>query len=301
MIRLFDVFWSSLGLALLAPGFLVVAGLIKWDDGGPVFYQQVRVGRHGKPFRILKFRTMSQGSDQAGLPLTVGHDARVTRVGTWLRRWKIDELPQLVNVWRGDMSLVGPRPEVPRYVGLYDEAQAQVLRLRPGITDPASIAYRCESDILRRSEDPEAFYVQHILPNKIRINLEYAANATLATHVQVILATLGLLPAPVRVRQAGDLRAFDRIALEKAAQVAVGTGPPRPIHPINISLGGMLVEPAGDLSVGSHCAVSLVPMDPNLGLISTEGVVIRANAQETAIRFSRPLATRIFNAVALSA
>lgn len=297
MIRLFDLFWSILGLASLSVVFLGVAGLIKLGDGGPVFFKQVRIGRHGKPFQILKFRTMSLGSEQAGLPLTVGDDARITRVGTFLRKWKIDELPQLINVVRGDMSLVGPRPEVPRYVDLYDEEQAKVLSLRPGITDPASIAYRCENDILRRSEDPEVFYIQNILPNKIRINLDYAATASVLTNFKVILATLGLLSAPVRVRQAGDLRAFDRIPLHREGCMAVGDSPSLEMQPINISLGGILVEHGSDIPVGSLCEVSILPNDPSHEPVAAQGVVIRADDHGAAVRFSRPLEASAFKSV----
>jgi putative peptidoglycan lipid II flippase len=203
MIRVFDLIWSVIGLAVLSPCFLVVAALIKLDDQGPVFYQQLRIGHHGNPFWILKFRTMTTDADQGGPSLTVGQDARVTRIGRRLRAWKIDELPQLINVFLGEMSLVGPRPEVPRYVALYTEAQARVLRLRPGITDAASIAYRNENELLGSCAAPEDYYVQTIMPDKIRINLDYAAHATLWTHVQIILATLGLLRPPVAVREVG--------------------------------------------------------------------------------------------------
>jgi len=203
MIRVFDLIWSVIGLVALSPCFLVVAALIKLDDHGPVFYQQLRIGYQGNPFWILKFRTMTTDADQGGPSLTVGRDARVTRIGKWLRAWKIDELPQLFNVFMGEMSLVGPRPEVPRYVALYTEHQARVLRLRPGITDAASIAYRHESELLGSCEAPEDYYVQIIMPDKIRINLDYAARATLWTHVRIILATLSLLRPPVAVRQIG--------------------------------------------------------------------------------------------------
>lgn len=205
MIRGFDWLMALIGLTVLAPVFLLVAVAIKLGDGGPIFYVQQRVGQHGRPFRILKFRTMVPGADQRGLAITTDQDARVTRVGTWLRAWKLDELPQLVNVLVGDMGLVGPRPEMARYVALYTREQAQVLDLRPGITDPASIAYRSESQLLRHCQDPEAFYIQTLLPDKLRINLEYAARASLWSNLRIILATLGLLSPPVPVRQPGDL------------------------------------------------------------------------------------------------
>jgi len=198
MTRPFDLLAATLGLLLLAPALLLIAAVIRLADGSPVFYRQERVGRHGRPFRIWKFRTMVVDADRAGKPLTVGGDPRVTRTGAWLRRWKLDELPQLMNVVAGDMGLVGPRPEVPRYVALYTEAQRQVLALRPGITDLASIAYRNESDLLQGQADPEAYYIGIILPDKIRINLDYAARAGLWRNLKVILATLGFL-APGRV------------------------------------------------------------------------------------------------------
>lgn len=194
MTRLFDLLGAALGLLLLSPALLLIAAAIRLTDGPPVFYRQVRVGRHGRPFRIWKFRTMVVDADRAGKPLTVGGDPRVTRTGAWLRRWKLDELPQLLNVVAGDMAFVGPRPEVPRYVDLYTESQRRVLELRPGITDLASIAYRNESDLLEGREDPEAHYIGTILPHKIRINLDYAARATFLKNIKVILATLGLWP-----------------------------------------------------------------------------------------------------------
>jgi len=198
MTRLFDLLGATFGLLLLAPMLLLIAVAIRLADGAPVFYRQVRVGRNGRPFRIWKFRTMVVDADRAGKPLTVGGDPRVTRTGAWLRRWKLDELPQLLNVVAGDMGFVGPRPEVPRYVALYTESQRRVLDLRPGITDLASIAYRNESDLLEGREDPEGYYIGTILPDKIRINLDYATRAGLWRNIKVILATLGLL-APERV------------------------------------------------------------------------------------------------------
>lgn len=191
--RTFDLLAALLGLLVLLPFLALVAVLVKLQDGGPVFYRQERVGRGGRPFRIWKFRTMVVDADRVGKPLTVGADPRVTRVGAVLRRWKLDELPQLLNVVGGEMGLVGPRPEVPKYVAHYTEAQRAVLALRPGVTDLASIAYRNESELLAGLEDPEAHYLQVILPDKIRINLDYAARASLGRNLKVILATLGLL------------------------------------------------------------------------------------------------------------
>lgn len=196
--RTFDLLAALLGLLVLLPFLALVALLVKLQDGGPVFYRQERVGRGGRPFRIWKFRTMVVDADRVGKPLTVGADPRVTRIGAFLRRWKLDELPQLLNVVAGEMGLVGPRPEVPKYVAHYTEAQRAVLALRPGVTDLASIAYRNESELLAGLEDPEGHYLQVILPDKIRINLDYAAKASLGRNLKVILATLGLLD-PARV------------------------------------------------------------------------------------------------------
>lgn len=196
--RAFDLFWSVLGLVVLSPLLLLVALLVKAEDGGPVFFRQVRVGRGGRPFRIWKFRTMVVDAEHRGRALTVGADTRITRIGRHLRSTKLDEFPQLLNVVAGEMSLVGPRPEVPRYVERYTEAQRAILGLRPGITDLASIKYRHESELLGQAEDPEAIYVNEVLPDKIRINLAYAAKAGVGSDFLVILATLGLYP-PARI------------------------------------------------------------------------------------------------------
>lgn len=188
--RVYDLFWSVLGLAVLLPAFAVVALLIKIDDGGPVFFRQERVGFGGRRFHVWKFRTMVIDAERRGGQLTVGQDPRITRVGAWLRSTKLDELPQLFNVLRGEMSLVGPRPEVPRYVELYAPEQRKVLDLVPGITDPASIRYRNESNLLAQSFDPERTYVEQIMPEKIALNLAYAAKATIWSDTMVILSTL---------------------------------------------------------------------------------------------------------------
>ena len=187
--RLFDLCFAVPGIVLLAPVFLVIAVLIKFDDGGPVFFRQERVGYRGRRFRVWKFRTMVVGAERQGA-LTVGNDPRVTRVGRWIRKFKLDELPQLINVVLGEMSLVGPRPEVPKYVALYSEKELPVLDLVPGITDPASIAFRNESEILGRSPDPERTYVDFIMPEKIRLSLEYAGRATRWADFLVIVQTL---------------------------------------------------------------------------------------------------------------
>ncbi|MCD2341570.1 sugar transferase [Ideonella azotifigens] len=191
--RLFDLLASALGLAaLLLPG-LIVALLIKLDSPGPVFFRQQRVGRFGVPFRIHKFRTMRVDAEAAGL-LTVGADARITRVGAWLRSHRVDELPQLIDVLQGTMSLVGPRPEVPRYVALYPETlKAQVLSVRPGITDPASLRFRNEGEQLAAAADPEREYREVILPAKLACAAEYAVSASLWTDLGVLLRSLRVL------------------------------------------------------------------------------------------------------------
>jgi lipopolysaccharide/colanic/teichoic acid biosynthesis glycosyltransferase len=194
--RGFDLFWSALGLALLWPLFLLLGLLIALEGGGPVLYRQERVGKRGRLFRMLKFRTMVADADKGGQLLTVGRDPRLTRVGYWIRKLKLDELPQLWNVLAGEMSLVGPRPEVPRYVAGYTLEQWRVLDLIPGITDLASIRYRNESELLARASDPETVYVTQILPDKIRLNLEYAARATPWTDFVIVLSTLGLMVLP---------------------------------------------------------------------------------------------------------
>ena len=193
--RLFDLCWTIPGLLVFWPAFLVIATLIKLDDGGPVFFRQRRVGRGGRLFRVWKFRTMIPRAEQCGGPLTIGADPRTTRFGKWLRHAKLDELPQLFNVLAGQMSLVGPRPEVPRYVALYSPDQRRVLDLVPGITDPASIAFRHESDLLARASDPEREYIEVFMPEKIRLNLAYAARATRWTDFGVVVHTLRSLVA----------------------------------------------------------------------------------------------------------
>lgn len=188
--RGFDLFWAALGLVVLAPLLVVVAVLVKIQDGGPVFFRQERVGHRGLPFRVWKFRTMVVDAGSRGPALTVAGDPRLTRVGVWLRRAKLDELPQLLNVLAGEMSLVGPRPEVPRYVALYTAEQRRVLDLVPGLTDAASIRYRDESALLARSGDPEQTYVHTIMPEKIALSLAHATRATRWSDVRTIVATL---------------------------------------------------------------------------------------------------------------
>ncbi len=202
--RVMDVCGSLVGLVALAPLFVLVAIAIAMDrrngGGGSVFFAQDRVGLRGTSFRMWKFRTMVADAERRGAQLTVGADPRITRVGRWLRRLKLDELPQLFNVLRGEMSLVGPRPEVPRFVALYTDAERAVLELVPGITDPASIRYHDEAAELARAADPERCYIEEIMPEKIRLNLEYAAHATPWRDLLVVLSTIGLVAG----RRSGD-------------------------------------------------------------------------------------------------
>ena len=192
--RAFDLLLAGLGLVLLSPLLLAIAIAVKLDSPGPVFYRQQRVGRHGVPFRIHKFRTMAHVERDAGPQLTVGADARITRVGAVLRRHKLDELAQLIDVLQGTMSLVGPRPEVPRYVALYPpELRTKVLSVRPGITCLASIEFRNESELLARAADPEREYVQVVMPQKLALGARYADTASLGLDVRILWRTLRLL------------------------------------------------------------------------------------------------------------
>ena len=190
MKRLFDIVASGLGLLLLSPLFLILAVWIKLDSPGPVFYRQVRVGRYNKDFRIFKFRSMREGSDKGSLVTIGGRDPRVTRAGYWLRKFKLDELPQLINVLVGDMSLVGPRPEVRHYVDSWTPEQMHVLDVRPGITDPASIKFRNENELLEQVEDPEKYYIEVIMQEKIQLYLDYVANHSLWGDIKLIFRTI---------------------------------------------------------------------------------------------------------------
>lgn len=190
MKRLLDILISSIGLLLLSPLFLIVATLIKISDDGPVFFRQERIGRNFKPFWILKFRTMTSGSQKNGPSITVAGDKRVTRLGKYLRRYKVDELPQLVNVLKGEMSLVGPRPEVAKYVEMFRSEYVTLLRVRPGITDPASITFSAEEEILSASVNWEDDYIKKVLPEKIRLSLQYVLNHNLVTDVNLIFKTI---------------------------------------------------------------------------------------------------------------
>ena len=189
MKRLFDITASGLGLLVLSPLFLILAVWIKLDSPGPVFYRQVRVGRGNKDFRLFKFRSMRVGSDKKGLITVGGHDPRVTRSGYYIRKYKLDELPQLINVFIGDMSLVGPRPEVRKYVDLYTPEQLHVLDVRPGITDMASIRYRNENELLEQAADPEQYYRDVVMQDKLRINLEYIADHSFVKDLKIIFMT----------------------------------------------------------------------------------------------------------------
>ena len=187
--RAFDVASSAVGLVVLSPVFLVVAALIKAKDRCPVFFRQERVGLHGRTFRIHKFRTMRVAN--AGVLITSADDDRITPVGAFLRRTKLDELPQLIDVLRGDMSVVGPRPEVPRYVAMWgDDARAEILSVRPGISDPAAIAFRNEQDVLAAADDPERHYVEVILPQKVAMYLDYVRTRSFVGDLRVIFGTL---------------------------------------------------------------------------------------------------------------
>lgn len=192
MKRLFDILFAATGLAATAPLLLVCMLAVRLSSPGPIFFRQLRVGRHGRNFEIIKFRTMRVATKGATLPqITVGHDPRITPAGAFLRKWKLDELPQLWNVIVGEMSIVGPRPEVPHYVELYPPTmRALVLSVRPGITDPCSIHLRHESEILAMSDDPERFYVETLLPEKLRIASAYVCNQSFRSDIRVILNTI---------------------------------------------------------------------------------------------------------------
>ena len=191
--RLFDLVMASLGLVLISPLCAVLAVLVKLSSRGPAIYWQERVGRAGRIFRIAKFRTMYEDADKRGLAITSAGDRRITPLGRVLRRFKLDELPQLWNVLNGDMSLVGPRPEVPRYVLSYSSAQKQVLSVRPGITDLASILYRNEEKVLGSQGDPETYYEEALLPHKLKINLQYLGRISFLYDVSLVLRTLGCI------------------------------------------------------------------------------------------------------------
>ena len=188
--RLFDIVFSFIGLVVLFPLFLFIGILIKLGPKGPVFYRGVRIGRFGKPFKIYKFRTLVANADKIGGPSTAGNDFRITKIGKILRKYKLDELPQLINVLKGEMSLVGPRPEVPFYVNMFTEEEREILNIRPGITDWASLWNSDEGAILARSPDPEKTYREKIRPQKIKLQLKYVREKSFATDLRIILQTL---------------------------------------------------------------------------------------------------------------
>lgn len=190
MIRFFDILFSFLGIVLLSPVFLCLYVGICLESRGGGFYSQLRVGRNGKDFYVYKFRSMRIGADKQGLITVGGRDSRITRVGYFIRKYKLDELPQLFNVLKGDMSLVGPRPEVRKYVELYTEAQKKVLSVRPGITDYASIEYVDENAILGRAKDADKVYVEQILPDKIRYNMKYIEHRSVKEYFKIIYLTI---------------------------------------------------------------------------------------------------------------
>lgn len=192
MKRAFDFIFSFIGLILLSPIFLIISLLIALSSKGGVFYKQTRVGKDNIDFKVYKFRSMIVNADKKGL-LSIGKDGRdprITKIGYILRKYKLDELPQLINVLKGDMSLVGPRPEVRKYVDLYDDNQKEILKVKPGITDIASITFRNENDLLSQSPNPERYYIQEIMPKKISLSLEYVKTRTLIKDIKLIFKTI---------------------------------------------------------------------------------------------------------------
>lgn len=189
MKRLFDIIASGIGLLLLCPLFLLIGIWIKLDSAGPIFYRQVRVGRNNKDFRIFKFRSMRTDADKGSLVTIGGRDPRITRSGYFIRKFKIDELPQLINVFVGDMSIVGPRPEVRHYVNYWTPEQMHVLDVRPGITDPASIRYRNENELLGQAEDPEQYYIDVVMQEKIKLYLKYVEHHSFWYDIKLIFQT----------------------------------------------------------------------------------------------------------------
>jgi lipopolysaccharide/colanic/teichoic acid biosynthesis glycosyltransferase len=191
--RIFDLVFSLIGIILLAPLFLAIAIWIKLDSPGSVFFRQARVGQFGKEFKIYKFRTMVTNAEALGKQITVDEDPRITRCGKFLRKYKLDELPQLFNIVKGEMSLVGPRPEVPKYVALYTPEQRRVLEVPPGITDLASINFRNENELLSSVSNPEYFYIENIIPQKLALNIQYIERASLGLDLQIIFQTIWLI------------------------------------------------------------------------------------------------------------
>jgi len=190
MKKLFDFAFSIAGLVILSPLFLVISVWIKLDSKGSVFYKQVRVGKNSSDFKLYKFRTMRTDSDKSGLLTVGGRDPRITGAGYFLRKFKLDELPQLFNIAAGEMSFVGPRPEVRKYVDMYNDEQRKVLSVLPGITDVASIKYRNENELLEKAEDPESYYIESIMPDKLKLNLDYIEQRSFTNDIKVIFKTL---------------------------------------------------------------------------------------------------------------
>jgi lipopolysaccharide/colanic/teichoic acid biosynthesis glycosyltransferase len=188
--RLVDLIFSFIGIVVLIPFFLLIAILIVLDSKGGVFYKQVRVGINGADFKLFKFRSMRTDADKKGLLTVGGRDSRITKMGYYIRKYKIDELPQLINVFIGDMSLVGPRPEVRRYTDLYTGEQKKVLTVKPGITDYASIEYSNENEILGKAENPEKVYIEEIMPAKLNLNLKYIKEQSFLTDIKIIVKTI---------------------------------------------------------------------------------------------------------------
>jgi len=211
MKRFLDILISVLAIILLSPLLIIVALAVKAASAGPIFFRQQRMGKNFRPFYIYKFRTMVKDAPKLGTAITFGDDPRITRLGRFLRKTKIDELPQLFNVLKGEMSLVGPRPEVPRYVEIFRDDYAVILQVRPGITDLASIKYRDEAAVLGQAENPEEEYIKHVLPEKIRYAKEYVNNASLFLDIKIIIQTLLKLVSdkiPISPRQASGRRAL---------------------------------------------------------------------------------------------
>ena len=187
--RIFDIILSLFGLIILLPFMLIIAIFIKLDSKGTIFFKQVRVTKNGREFKIFKYRTMRVGSDKYS-QITVGKDDRITKIGSFLRKYKLDEIPQLINVLIGDMSLVGPRPEVPKYVAFYTDEQKEILKVRAGITDYVSIEFSNENDLLALEEDPEKAYIEKVMPKKIELNKKYLSEISILTDIRIILLTI---------------------------------------------------------------------------------------------------------------
>lgn len=188
--RIFDLFFALVGIIILMPLFVAIAVWIKFDSSGPIFFRQTRIGQFGREFRIYKFRTMIANAEALGKQITTANDQRITAIGKFLRKYKLDEIPQLLNVIKGEMSLVGPRPEVPKYVALYSSEQQRILEVRPGITDLASIEFRNESEMLAKATNPEEFYIQEIMPKKLQLNIQYIEQANIRLDLFIIFQTI---------------------------------------------------------------------------------------------------------------